>query len=454
LAFAIGLTVLGFRAMRIGAAAIDITPPVGTALDGYGGRLDVSLGVHDPLYARALYLDDGATRIALVVCDLIGIGSFLVERARELIAERPGIPPSNVMVSATHTHAGPAGVRGRGEPVLVEEIARKIAGAVRVAHRNAVEGTLKYGLTELSSIAQNRRFPDGPIDRSLDVIAADGLSGANIATIARYGCHATTLERDNLEITAEYPGEACRTIEQIIGGGTTGLFFNGACGNVNPAWIRQEYDEVRRVGTVVGAKAAALSQELRPLGVNHQAHNIRWEELTNRPVDAGVLVTGALQAATVTFEAPYRSGPDDATLAAGLERLEGEFAGAAALPVEQRRALAARITMARMERVSLMRTRDHGPTRTEEVQAFRFGANLHLVALPGEVFIETGDEIRERSGLENLLVVAYANDYPGYFCRAEAYAEGGYEPGTTPFAPEADGMLVEAALEALGRVTD
>ena len=48
--------------MRIGAAAIDITPPVGTALDGYGGRLDVSLGVHDPLYARALYLDDGITR--------------------------------------------------------------------------------------------------------------------------------------------------------------------------------------------------------------------------------------------------------------------------------------------------------------------------------------------------------------------------------------------------------
>jgi neutral ceramidase len=66
--------------MRIGASAIDITPPVGTALDGYGGRTDVSLGVHDPLYARALYLDDGTTQIALVVCDLIGIGSFLAQR--------------------------------------------------------------------------------------------------------------------------------------------------------------------------------------------------------------------------------------------------------------------------------------------------------------------------------------------------------------------------------------
>ncbi|MGE0601210.1 MAG: neutral/alkaline non-lysosomal ceramidase N-terminal domain-containing protein [Dehalococcoidia bacterium] len=441
--------------MRIGAAAIDITPPVGTALDGYGGRTDVSLGVHDPLFARALYLDDGATQLALVVCDLIGIGSFLAQRARELIAERPGIPASNVMISATHTHAGPAGVRGRGEPVLVEEIARKIAGAVRVAHRNAVEGSLKYGHTELSSIAQNRRFPDGPIDWRLDVVAADTPGGRNIATIARYGCHATTLERDNLDITAEYPGEACRAIEQIIGEGATGIFLNGACGNINPAWIRQDYSEVRRLGTVVGAKAAALSQELRPIGINHQAHNIRWEELTHRPVEAGVQVSGSLKSVSLTFEAPYRTGPNDAEFVASLETLEREYAGAIATGVssEDRRALAAKVTMARMERIALARVRDHGPSRTEEVQAFRLGENLHLVALPGEVFYESGEDIRRRSGLENLLVVAYANDYPGYFCRAEAYAEGGYEPGTTPFAPEADALLIETAVAALHRLT-
>jgi hypothetical protein len=338
--------------------------------------------------------------------------------------------------------------------VLVEDVARKIAGAVRVAHRNAVEGSLKYGITELSSIAQNRRFPDGPIDRRLDVLAADTPQGANIATLARYGCHATTLERDNLDITAEFPGEACRTIEQVIGGTTTGIFLNGACGNVNPAWIRQDYSEVRRLGTVVGGKAAALSQELRPLGINHQAHNIRWEELTHRPVEAGVLVNGPLRAASLTFEAPYRSGSADEVLAASLEQLEKDYAEALAMGVssEDRRALAAQLTMARMERVSLMRTRNHGPTRTEEVQAFALGDNLHVVALPGEVFYETGEDIRRRSGIENLMIVAYANDYPGYFCRPEAYAEGGYEPGTTPFAPGADGLLIDAAVEALSEV--
>jgi hypothetical protein len=82
----------------------------------------------------------------------------------------------------------------------------------------------------------------------------------------------------------------------------------------------------------------------------------------------------------------------------------------------------------------------------------RLGAELFLVALPGEVFVETQEEIRARSGLENLLVVTYANDYPGYFCRAEAYEQGGYEAGVTPFAPDADAMLADAAVAALQEV--
>ncbi len=437
--------------LKAGAAAIDITPPVGVALDGYGGRTDVSLGVHDPLYARCLFLDDGVNRLALVVCDLIGIGNFLAARARELIAERPGIPPRNVLVAATHTHAGPAGVRGRGEDVLVETTAKKIAGAVRVAHRYAVEARLKYGATELSSVAQNRRHPDWPIDHRLDVLAADTLSGVNVATLARYSCHPTTMERDNLDISADYPGEACRTIEQVIGGGATALYFNGACGNINPAWIRQEFDDVHRLGSVVGAKAAALSQELRPLGVNHQAHNIRWDELTAKPVTAGLLVEEApLKAASVFADMPYRTGPSDPEMETRIASLEAERA--AAVGTAARREVSARLTRARNERGALLRIAGRGPQRQEEVQAMCLGRDLFLVALPGEVFIETQEEIRERSGLANLLVVTYANDYPGYFCRPEAYDQGGYEAGVTPFAPEAEPLLVESALRALKEV--
>lgn len=437
--------------LHAAAAAVDISPPIGTPLDGYSGRTDVALGIHDPLFARALVLDDGSTRVALIVCDLIGVGEFLVERARALIAERPGIPASHVLIAATHTHAGPAGVRGRGDEAMVETIARKIAGAVLTASLRLAPAALKYGTAHLESIAQNRRHPDWPIDTRLDALAVDTIDGRNIATAARYSCHATTMERDNLLVSADYPGAACSTIETVIGDGATALYFNGCCGNINPTWIRQEFDEMRRVGTIVGAKAAALSQELRPLGLDHQAHNIRWNELTPKPVTAGRLVPKApFKAAQRRFQAPYRTGPPDAEFARRIEELSR---GRDAAPtIDERRRVSEALTRAQGERTALQRVVGRGPTRTQEVQAFRLGEGLCLLGLPGEVFVETQEEIRQRSAIEDLLVVAYANDYPGYFCRPEAYEQGGYEAGVTPFAPEADGLLIDNALAVLQEV--
>ncbi|GAB4330092.1 MAG: hypothetical protein Kow0010_14910 [Dehalococcoidia bacterium] len=434
-----------------GAAAVDITPPVGTPLDGYGGRIDVSRGVHDPLSARALYLDDGEAPVALVVCDLVGVGRSLVARARELIAGRPGIPAERVLVAATHTHAGPAGVRGTGDPSLVEMVARQVAGAVQSAKWRATEGRLKYGIAPLDSIAQNRREPSWPIDHRLDVLAVDTPDGTNLATVARYSCHPTTMERDNLLISADYPGAARTVIEQVIGGGTTALYFNGCCGNINPAWIRQEFGDMWRVGSIAGARAAVVSQELRPLGVNHQAHNIRWNELTEKPVTAGRLVEEApLKAASRTVEMPYRTGLEDEQLATIIASFEQELGQATT--TEERRSISARLTRARGERAALQRVRSRGPARPCEVQAMRLGEGLYLLGLPGEVFVETQEEIREASGMEDLIIAAYANDYPGYFCRPEAYEQGGYEAGVTPFSGEADRLLVRAALDVLEEV--
>lgn len=436
--------------LKVGASAIDITSPVGTALDGYGGRTDVGIGVHDPLYARALYVSDGVVEIVLVVCDLIGIGHELRTMAIDLIAARPGIPSANVMISATHTHAGPVGVRGTSDPVLLELTARKIAGSVMLAKRNAQEGQLKYGTVPLESISQNRRHPDWPIDHRLDVLAADTAGGTNIATVARYSCHPTTMERDNLDISADYPGEACRTIERNIPG-STALFFNGCCGNINPAWMRQEFDEVYRLGSIVGMKAAALSQEMRTHGPGHRAHNIRWNELTPTPTTSGQLVPEApLRAAIRTLTLPYRIGPDDAEMAARIAAFEAEVA--AAPDTETRRTAAAKLTRAQMERVALGRIAGRGATREDDVQAFRLGQDLYVLALPGEVFVETQEEIRAAVNMPNLIVISYANGYPGYFCRAEAFDQGGYEAGVAPFAPEADGMLVKGAIAVLEEV--
>ena len=77
---------------------------------------------------------------------------------------------------------------------------------------------------------------------------------------------------------------------RTITGDAPSLFLNGACGDVNPAWIEQDYGEAHRVGTIVGAEAARRLQELRPLGHRQKVWNIRWDELTDKPVTSGALI--------------------------------------------------------------------------------------------------------------------------------------------------------------------
>ncbi|MBC8231129.1 hypothetical protein H8E77_16375 [bacterium] len=95
------------KGLKAGAAQSNITPLLGTSLAGsFNDRKAVD--VMDDLHAKALVLDDGETKVALVVCDLIVLEVEDVNRARQIIETRCGIPPENVMISCTHTHTGPA----------------------------------------------------------------------------------------------------------------------------------------------------------------------------------------------------------------------------------------------------------------------------------------------------------------------------------------------------------
>ena len=92
------------QSLKAGAATSNITPPIGQNIIG-GFSPAPSTHVHDELHARCLVLDDGQTRLALVVCDLLGIHRLVSDEARKLIEQRLKIPPSHVLISATHTHS-------------------------------------------------------------------------------------------------------------------------------------------------------------------------------------------------------------------------------------------------------------------------------------------------------------------------------------------------------------
>jgi hypothetical protein len=231
------------------------------------------------------------------------------------------------------------------------------------------------------------------------------------------------------------------------------MYVQGACGNVNPMWIRQDFASVERAGQIVGGAALQTAAELRALGSGQRAHNIRWNEFPEKTVP-GRIVEPRLRAGRREIEVPLREFMTDEEYIRRIEELSANAESLEEGTVE-RRVVMAQLTRYQSERwwaAGWARRQPEKKTQRTEVQALSLGEGLAVLALPGEFFVETADVIRERCGVEDLLVACYANDYIGYVIPPAAYDEGGYEAGVTSCTPEAEGMFVEAAVEVLREV--
>ncbi len=434
--------------LRAGAAKVVITPPIGGRMQS-GAPDRFAAGILDQLYARALVLDDGVTRLALVSVDVIGFEPESTARIRRLVAEATGIAGGQVMVCPSHTHSGPAVLWRTLDPcdrgllgILEEQVAGAVmlaAGALRAAEMRLGEGLVPF--------AANRRVitadgvvmqPNygGPVDRRARVLtiyptgtAAAG--GAPLGVIVHAVCHPTVLSTPSRLYSGDYPATAQAIIEHVYGeGDTVALFVQGCCGNVRPLVVApggQAFREglapdARRFGRVLGGQAIAAVEMATPLRATPLA-------AASRPV-------------SLPLDAPPSA-----------EELRHQKA-AADLP---RWAIA---WTGRM--LDILETRGSLPEAEEaEVQAFRIG-DLLLVALPGEPFLELGlaieDRLRQVAPSCTIMVAGYANNECGYLCTGQACAEGGYEPAQAfrfygrpaPFAPAVERIIVEAGVELAG----
>src|SRR5262249_14142658 len=151
-----------------GAAAVVINPPEGTPMAGYYSARG-SKAILDNLYSKALVLELGGTRVALVVCDLISLPRLTVTEARRLIEKETGIPGSHVMISATHTHTGPVVARQSARDDLdggssdlgrryTETLPNLIAQSVAQAHQKLTPARVAAAVAKEERLSFNRRF--------------------------------------------------------------------------------------------------------------------------------------------------------------------------------------------------------------------------------------------------------------------------------------------------------
>lgn len=450
--------------LLVGAATFDITPPIAAPMGGYGARQGVAEGMAAPLECHAVVFDDGTTAAALAVCDLLFITRDLTAITRRLVGEALGWRPEQVLVAATHTHSGPAGLTLEQDAAYVTVAARKIAGAIRLAYQERAPARLAYTEAAVSSVSQNRRHPDGPTEKVCRLLVAQmaegGPDAAVLATVVNYACHATVLEYDNLRYSPDFPGAVVDVVRGVAGG--EAIYLQGCAGDINPVWMRHDQHEARRIGAILGAAAARSVNEVRPLGHGQWAVNLSWLEDTQAEVASGREVAPVrLQAQARRVTLPRTAPRGAAELETDLRELQAQL-DAAGADMKARRALSPQraavesaLYFARHPDNYHVRDdgRGAGPAQIDdaEVQVLLFDRQTAIVGLPGEPFIEIGDEIRRRSGLANVIVAGYCNDAVGYIPTEEAFRFGGYEVGCAKYQPEAAGQLIEAALSALAQ---
>ena len=138
--------------MKSGYHSAIITPPIPCGMGGYAARSGPAEGVHDPLFARTLVLEEGGRRLAIVTCDILHVDRPLAEAVRARVADLTGIPPERVMLLASHTHAGPSTAWWRGEPAPPEYLAwlpLQLAGSLLQATRRMEEVEVAWAAAEV-----------------------------------------------------------------------------------------------------------------------------------------------------------------------------------------------------------------------------------------------------------------------------------------------------------------
>jgi hypothetical protein len=243
-----------------GAAVVEITPTRNVPLGGYGGRKGKPMtGVHDPIYAKALWLETTEEKICLVTTDLIG----------SLLSIRDLIRPADaaVVLTASHTHSGPGALvkgfwelaMGKYDPAFVEELVEKLKKVVENARDAKRPARLGFARGDVPGFSRNRRVKDGPVDPEHHVLLVVDELSRPIAIVGNYTAHGTVLSDKNFLISGDWAGAWQRAVEAKFPSAVA-LYTNGAEGNIAPRTPGGEtdFDRVESMGQALAEQTANL----------------------------------------------------------------------------------------------------------------------------------------------------------------------------------------------------
>ena len=433
--------------LKFGINEVNITPPLGTEIPGYFHKR-IATGIKDELYAKAMVLDDGERIVAVIAIDSIAIKKVQVEEIRIRVFEMTGIIKKDIMVSATHAHtAGP--VEAWGEYIhkddeYLDYLVKKAADAAVLAFNNRKPVRIGFGVGTENEIGFNRRYlmkdgtlvtnpgiknPDiikaaGPIDPDVVVMRIDDMDGKAVGVVTNFACHLDVVS--GTEFCADYPGELSTVLKKVLGQDVVSLFLTGACGNINHIDVSGKFvtpvNHYKRMGRVLAGEVLKVREKI---------------DLTDN-------VKLGAEIATFVVEA-RQPGKDDINKAEDI--IKSTTSNIDEL-----------ITSSYGQLIELFYAKEairmyHEKEKAMEidVQVISVG-ELGIVGLPGEIFVEFGLEIKNKSAFRYNMINTLTNGSNGYIPTREALSSGGYESrlcSSSKLEADAGYKMVDKAIKIL-----
>jgi hypothetical protein len=437
---------------------------MGTQLAGDIGRKRPAEMLVDPLYARALVLDDGNSKLCILSLDVLAITREWADKIREGCRDRFGIPPEAVMVHVVQNHAAPSighfffnyewddyiapglewlkGGDDAYNPYAVERtldavgLAMKNMRPVRVGMASGLESRVAFnrrfvmrdGTAKCHPGWQDRAnilYSEGPIDPELSVVSFTADSLQPVALLLHHTCHPVHGYPERY-VTGGWPGAWSRGVSALCGGGSVPLVINGCCGNIhhcnhlNPAHV----DTAEGMGATLTESAAPLLrrlvfQDAPALGCASRTIKIPLRKVAPKDLKA---------AAKLLSEHPTPVWKP------GLEGIAADWDWVYAVM-----------------RLDIDKLRKENPNFEYEIQAFRIG-DLALVGVMGEPFVQGQLRLKMESPARRTFVAHMCHGYVGYIPTREALRRGGYETWTSngsKLVPKALDMIVDGSVSLL-----
>lgn len=452
------------RVFRAGAATSNITPPLGELIVG-GWKPFPARHVHDELHARCLVLDDGSTQLAVVLCDNVGIPREVFDAAKEMITAETQIPYENILTAATHTHsATTARIPNKAQTIkeftwYQQFLARRIADGVRRALNQLEPARIGWGRVDEPSEVFNRRWhmlpeaeqhlrnpfggvdkvrmnpprghaallrPAGPTDPEISFISVQSKDGRPLALLANYSLHYVGGVRSG-DVSADYFGIFAEEIAERLDAkdlepSFVGILSNGTSGDINNINFRGKserlprYAKMQQVAELVADRVMEAHREIK-------FHD--WVPLAAAQSDLKLTVRKPTEEQVAYFQ-KVLAQPEDKVL---WHRLERTYANRG---------------------MSLLEASDE---ISAPLQVLRIG-DLAIAAIPFEVFVEIGLEIKDQAPFAHAFTIELANGSYGYLPTPEQHKLGGYETwlGTNYVEKQASDKIIKRILELMQQV--